>query len=126
MKYNPEWCKVLDSLPKNLYSFVTRYLSNCLTNGTNAVKWGIANSPKCLFCSEKQTLQHVVSGCAVSLKEKRWSWRHDSILINIARFMAKLQGVIVYCDVNNAEFQTPSVLTGDDKRPDIVVMKGET
>ena len=26
--------------------------------------------------------------------------------------MAKLQGVIVYCDVNNAEFQTPSVIAG--------------
>ena len=62
----------------------------------------------------------------MSLKEKRSNWRHDSILINIARFMAKLQGVIVYCDVNNAEFETPSGITGDDKRPDIVVMKGKT
>ena len=95
-----------------MYSFVMRYLSNCLANGTNVVKWSIANSPKCLFCSEKQTLQHLVIGCALSLKEKRWNWRHDSILINIERFMAKLQGVIVYCDGNNAEFQTPSVITG--------------
>ena len=126
VKYNPEWCKVLDSLPKNMYSFVTRYLSNCLANGTNAIKWGITNSPKCLFCSEKQTLQHVVSGCIISLNEKRWNWRHDSILINIARFMAKLQGVKVYCDVNNSEFQTPSVITGNDKRPDIVVLKDKT
>ena len=39
--------------------------------------------------------------------------------------MAKLQGVIVYCDINNAEFQTPSVIMGDDKRSDIV-MKGKT
>ena len=126
MKYNPEWCKVLDSLPKNMYSFVTRYLSNCLANGTNAIKWGITNSPKCLFCSEKQTLQHVVSGCIISLNENRCNWRHDSILINIARFMAKLQGVKVYCDVNNSEFQTPSVITGNDKRPDIVVLKDKT
>ena len=48
-KYNSSWGKVLDSLPRNLYSFATRYLSNSLANGTNAVKWGIANSPKCLF-----------------------------------------------------------------------------
>ena len=40
--------------------------------------------------------------------------------------MAKLQGVKVYCDVNNLEFQTPSVITGNDKRPDIVVITDKT
>ena len=70
--------------------------------------------------------RETVSGCIISLNEKRWNWRHDSILINIARFMAKLQGVKVYCDVNNSEFQTPSVITGNDKRPDIVVLKDKT
>ena len=40
--------------------------------------------------------------------------------------MAKLQGVKVYCDVNNSEFQTPSVITGNNKRPDIVVLKDKT
>ena len=54
-KYNTPWCKVLDSLSRNLYSFVIRYLSNCLANGTNTVKWGIATSAKCLFCNENQT-----------------------------------------------------------------------
>ena len=45
-KYNTPWCKVLDSLPRNLCSFVIRYLSNCLASGTNTVKWGIATSAK--------------------------------------------------------------------------------
>ena len=122
-KYNPKWCKVLDSLPRNIYSFVTRYLSNSLANGTNAVKWGIAQSAKCLFCNENQTLQHVVSACKISLNEKRWNWRHDSILINLARFVAKIPTVKVYCDVNDSEFLTPSVITGDEERPDIVIIK---
>ena len=125
-KYNTPWCKVLDSLPRNLYSFVTRYLSNCLANGTNAVKWGIATSAKCLFCNENQTLQHVISSCKTSLNEGRWNWRHDSILINIARFVSKVPGVKVYCDVENTEFQTPSVITGDQERPDIVVIKDKS
>ena len=122
-KYNTPWCKVLNSLPRNLYSFVTRYLSNCLANGTNAVKWGIATSAKCLFCNENQTLQHVVSACKASLNGGRWNWRHDSILINIARMLAKIQELKVYCDITDSEFQTPSVITGDAERPDIVVMK---
>ena len=123
-KQNPKWCKVLDSLPRNIYSFVTRYLSNSLANGTNAVKWGISKSAKCLFCDENQTLQHVVSSCIVSLNEKRWNWRHDSILINIARCLQKIQTAKLYCDVENSEFPTPSVITGDQERPDLVVMKG--
>ena len=122
-KYNSSWCKVLDSLPRNLYSFTIRYLSNCLANGTNAVKWGIATSAKCTFCNENQTLQHVVSTCKTSLNEGRWNWRHDSILINIARMIAKIPGVTVYCDVSDSEFQNPSVITGDAKRPDIVIIK---
>ena len=124
-KISADWGKVLDSLPRNLYSFTTRYLSNSLANGTNAVKWGITNTSKCLFCNENQTLQHVVSSCKVSLNEKRWNWRHDSILLNIARFMAKIPGVIMYCDIENSEFHTPSVITGDEMRPDIVVIKGD-
>ena len=122
-KYNTSWCKVLDCLPKNLYSFVTRYLSNCLANGTNAVKWGIAASAKCLFCNENQTLQHVISSCNVSLTEGRWNWRHDSILINISRMLSKIPDIKVYCDVADTEFLTPSIITGDSERPDIVIMK---
>ena len=47
------WHIVLNELPRNLYSFSTRYLSNSLANGTNAIKWAIAISLKCLFCNEK-------------------------------------------------------------------------
>ena len=69
-------------------------------------------------------MQHVVSSCIVSLNEKGWNWRHDSILINIARCLLKIQTAKVYCDVENSEFPTPSVITGDEERPDLVVMKG--
>ena len=60
------------------------------------------------------------------MNEGRWNWRHDSILINIARFVSKVPGVKVYCDVKNTEFQTPSVITGDQERPDIVVIKDKS
>ena len=37
--------------------------------------------------------------------------------------IAKIPGVTVYCDVSDSEFQNPSVITGDAKRPDIVIIK---
>ena len=38
--------------------------------------------------------------------------------------MANIPGVTVYCDVNISEIQTSSIITGDEKRPDIVIVKG--
>ena len=123
-KYTAYWGKILDSLPKNLYSFCARYLSNSLANGTNTVKWGLTNTCICIFCLGNQTLQHVVSSCPISLKEGRWNWRHDSILLNIGRFIAKIPDVQIYVDVENSEFRTPSIITGENERPDIVIIKG--
>ena len=37
--------------------------------------------------------------------------------------MTKIPGVTVYCDIESSEFHTPSVITGDEKRPDIVIIK---
>ena len=125
-KYNPYWCKVLDALPKNLYSFCVRYLGNSLANGTNAIKWGITNSCLCLFCQGNQTLQHVISSCPNALREGRWNWRHDSILLNIARFLSKIPDIKIYCDVENSEFQTPSIITGLTERPDMIILKKNT
>ena len=126
VKYNPHWCKVLDTLPRNLYSFCVRYLGNSLANGTNAIKWGITNSRLCLFCESNQTLQHVVSACSSSLRGGRWNWRHDSILLNIARFISKIPDTKIYCDVENSEFHTPSIITGIRERPDMIILKNKT
>ena len=38
--------------------------------------------------------------------------------------MAKIPGVQVYCDVDNSEFQTPSIMTADEKRLNIVIVNG--
>ena len=78
--FTNSWTNVLDKLPRNLYSFVVRYLGNTLANATNTLKWGISNDSRCPLCGDAQTLGHVVGGCKVSLDEKRYNWRHDSIL----------------------------------------------
>ena len=76
-KYTNSWSSVLEQFPQNLYSFVIRYLNNTLANGTNAVKWGITKDSSCKFCTNTQTLGHVIGGCSVALVEKRYKWRHD-------------------------------------------------
>ena len=76
-KFVTTWHKALSTLPKNIYSFVIRYLNNTLANNTNLSQWGLKNSGKCDICDGNQTLGHVVGGCITSLNEKRYNWRHD-------------------------------------------------
>ena len=46
-KFVTTWHKALSTLPKNIYSFVIRYLNNTLANNTNLSQWGLKNSGKC-------------------------------------------------------------------------------
>ena len=119
---NTHWFHALESLPKSIFNFTQRYLGNCLPNKSNAIKWGISQSATCEFCPETQTLGHVISACASSLREGRYNWRHDSVIRSIARAVSKA-GNTVYADI--ADFPTPSTITGDDERPDIVVSRGK-
>ena len=123
-KYTNSWSSVLEQLPQNLYSFVIRYLNNTLANGTNAVKWGITKDSSCRFCTNNQTLGHVIGGCSVALVEKRYNWRHDSILLNIAKILCSFPELDVYCDINE-HFKNPSIITGERYRPDIIFIKNK-
>ena len=35
-----QWSNVISHLPRNIFNFTIRYLSNSLANGRNAIKWG--------------------------------------------------------------------------------------
>ena len=117
----PIWHKVLEKLPRNIFSFTLRYLNNTLANGTNMLKWGRAESSLCPACRNPQTLGHVIGGCKIHLNEKRYNYRHDSILLNILNSLATCEGITVYGDVPG--FMNPSIVTGDDYRPDILFEK---
>lgn len=119
---NIYWHKALSRLPKNIYSFVTRYLNNTLANGTNLFKWGKAQTTSCGLCSGNETLGHVVAGCKTSLQQLRYNWRHDSVLKAIAVALSPLVGATnMYCDCDPATFRSPSIITGDADRPDLVI-----
>ena len=119
--FTKQWSNVLQILPPNIFSFATRYLSNTLANGSNAIKWGITNSASCLFCDKIQTLGHVIGGCLTALEEKRYNWRHDSVLQNIVKSL-NVHGFELFCDTEG--YANPSIVTGESERPDLVVRMG--
>ena len=48
-----------------------------------------------------QTLGHVVGRCISSLiREGRYSWGHDSIVVNMAKLITALKNVQVFVDID--------------------------
>ena len=121
------WFKVLEKLPKNIYNFCIRYLNNSLPNASNTERWKTTESASCKACGMQQTLGHVVAGCPVHLDERRYNWRHDSVLLNIMKLIPKSVSLKEYADIEdkNFRFSSPSVITGDTYTPDIVLVKDE-
>jgi hypothetical protein len=46
--------------------------------------WGYVKTAKCTLCDHPQcTLHHIISACRTALDSKRYTWRHDSVLLLI-------------------------------------------
>ena len=103
---------VLNFLAKTL-------LYNTLPTRKNLVKWGTAPTSECSYCLEQESLLHVVAGCKSYLNEGRFTWRHDSVLNFIASIIKSVKACNIYADLPG--FISPSVITGDKLRPDLVL-----
>ena len=114
------WFSALDSLPKNVYNFRVRYMNNTLATNKHLLLWKKKHTSQCFACSNEQTLGHVVGGCNSHLREGRFNWRYDSILVNLANSLKLYSDVQLYVDNDN--FRSPSIITGDDQRPYLLLI----
>ena len=83
-------------------------------------KWGHSESKACPLCHSNQTLGRVVAGCKSSLDQGRYTWRHDFFLNIIANTLSRFCKN-VYADLSS--FASPCIVTGDQERPDIVLVQ---
>ena len=72
---------------------------------------------KCPLCSNIGTLEHILNFCPVALTQKRFNFRHDSVLNHLASVMiaGKPDGLEIYADIPGLD------LNGSTIPPDIVV-----
>ena len=117
--FNSLWSSVQSKLPKNIFKFSIRYINNTLPTRKNLSKWGLSSTSDCSFCSSPETLLHIVAGCETYLNEGRFTWRHDSVLNFLASTLTVVQNSRLYVDIPG--FVNPSVLTGDNLRPDLLL-----
>ena len=63
-------------------------------------------------------LQHVVSSCKSYLKDGRYTWRHNSVLLFLAKTCSSFSDCLLYADLPS--FFSPCVITGDALRLELV------
>lgn len=53
--------------------------------------WNYVQSATCVLCGHKQcTLHHIIAACKHSLRSKRFTWRHDSILAHLQKVLGSV------------------------------------
>ena len=119
ISFNSIWSSVQSKLPKNIFNFTIRYINNTLPTRKNLHKWGVSTTSECAFCLSPESPLHIVAGCKTYLNEGRFTWRHDSVLNLIASTLKSLNYSNLYVDLPG--YLSPSVITGDTLRPDLVL-----
>ncbi|XP_015240280.1 PREDICTED: uncharacterized protein LOC107091067 [Cyprinodon variegatus] len=66
-------------------SFLLRSVYDTLPTPANLHRLGLSESPLCKPCGEKGTMAHILSGCKIALAQGRYRWRHDKVLMTLAR-----------------------------------------
>ena len=60
-----------------------------LPTPSNLTQWKLANSSRCGMCEGHGTLQHILSACPRALGQGMYTWRHDQVLLVIAKAVEK-------------------------------------
>ena len=118
------WQSYIFNLPKGTMKWLLNSSIDTLPTKTNLKQWGKVTNDKC-FCQKRQTLNHILNCCKISLDQGRFTFRHDSILNYIAQCLDKSRYT---CFIDIPGHQTPaggtlppSVLV-TNLRPDVVVI----
>lgn len=82
------WNEMMYGMSPSLLSFWLNSVQNTLPDPTNLRRWGKQSTASCSLCKWKGcTLQHIICSCKVALEQGRISYRHDSILHCIVKYI---------------------------------------
>ena len=65
--------------------FLVKSVYDLLPTPANKNTWFGTKEHMCPLCGGNGTLNHVLAGCKVALKQGRYTWRHNEVLKEIAR-----------------------------------------
>ena len=130
-KENITWRSISNNIPKGVLSFALKASVNGLNTPDNLKRWGIRQMDKCCICRNKADLQHILNWCPVALDQKRFTWRHNSVLKHLTKELLKTKpdNLLIYSDLPGHDFNggtiPPDILT-TTSRPDLVFVYRES
>lgn len=77
------WTELWQAEPQRI-KFLVQAVYDVLPSPSNLFIWGKVESPDCLQCSGKETLEYILSCCPKALGQGRYTWHHDQVLKPIA------------------------------------------
>lgn len=79
--FDLSWRNLIYGPGPHVIKFVLNATVNCVRTPDMLKLWYKRPSAECQMCGvECCTLHHILVGCKVALDEKRYTWRHDSVL----------------------------------------------
>ena len=83
-----KWNEMMYGMSPSLLSFWLNAVQNTLPDPTNLRRWGKQFQASCTLCKWKNcTLLHILCSCRVALEQGRISFRHDSVLGCIVKWI---------------------------------------
>ncbi|GFS05108.1 reverse transcriptase [Elysia marginata] len=80
MQRSLTWKDIWQMAPLRI-SFLIRSVYDLLPSNAN---WGKKDDPTCPLCHSRQTTERVLSSCKVALPQRRYTWRHNRVLQELA------------------------------------------
>ena len=93
----------------------------CLANKSNLKRWKKSDTDTCALCGKIQL--HVPSNCSVSANEKRYTWRHKSVLKTVSTYIMQLHQHCFTLYIDFDGYASPGQLF-NGYRPDVAIFKG--
>lgn len=91
LPFDLSWKNLIYGPGPHVISFVLNATINSLHTPDMMKLWGYKSSASCVLCGHHQcTLHHILAGCSVALKQKRFTWRHDSVLLHLEKVFRPL------------------------------------
>jgi hypothetical protein len=124
---NVTWKSIVNNVPKGVLSFALRASVSGLPTPDNLKRWGIRKLDKCVICGNFANLEHVLNWCSTALNQKRFTWRHDSVLSYMKSEMdkGKPDNITIYTDIPGHSINggtIPADILTTLQRPDIVII----
>jgi hypothetical protein len=88
--FDLSWSHLISVSPKVVSFVLNAQINSCRTPDMLKL-WGYSEVAECPLCSaENCTLHHILVNCTFSLNQGRYSWRHDSVLSNLANALEEV------------------------------------